>query len=521
MAVRTRTSTRFTTALAVAAAIAGIAAAVQPAGAAPAPPSTTAAPTTAAPVTDPPVTDPPVTDPPTTEAPATTAPPATDVPASTVPGETSTTATAAVTTTTAVPTGPYISQGSTGVTIKTAVAVDQARKVDASVDEQVAVEAPQSAWNADAAQAILSLKIREAQGRLDAARFGLADAEARLAAAESKLAGLRTREASLEKAASVQVARAAAARQELNRRAVRAFVRGTDSNLIAVATATSPSELQRARQLLTVVADGDRRAADKYQNAVKGLDKKLLALSSQVATAVDGRGVAKRDRDLAANYLDAVQAEWQAYVSGSAVWVKGFVFPVAATVDFIDSWGYPRMSGTSYAHWHQGTDVMAAWGAPLVATENGVIEKLGSASLGGNKVWLAGDSGTAYYYAHLSSYAPGLANGNRICAGQVIGYVGDTGNAQGSDPHVHFEIHPGGAKQPAVNPYPLLKLAFDQQQAYLPLGPLVDPKATCGPPTGVADQANVVPDGALFAPATTTTTAPSAAAATTAPPLRR
>jgi murein DD-endopeptidase MepM/ murein hydrolase activator NlpD len=114
------------------------------------------------------------------------------------------------------------------------------------------------------------------------------------------------------------------------------------------------------------------------------------------------------------------------------------------------------MVGTTYQHAHQGTDILAPFGTPEVACERGIITKLGSDVLGGTTLWIKGESGTYYYYAHLSRYADGIAKGTLVDAGQIVGYVGDTGNAKGGPPHLHFEIHPRGG--PAVNPYPLLKV---------------------------------------------------------------
>jgi murein DD-endopeptidase MepM/ murein hydrolase activator NlpD len=120
------------------------------------------------------------------------------------------------------------------------------------------------------------------------------------------------------------------------------------------------------------------------------------------------------------------------------------------------------MFGTAYAHLHQGTDIFAASGTPLVAVERGVVFSMGSDVLGGTKLWLQGASGTKYYYAHLSAFAEGMADGTVVTAGQLVGYVGNPGNAATTPAHCHFEVHPGGG--PAVNPYPLLKIVDDAQK---------------------------------------------------------
>jgi murein DD-endopeptidase MepM/ murein hydrolase activator NlpD len=143
--------------------------------------------------------------------------------------------------------------------------------------------------------------------------------------------------------------------------------------------------------------------------------------------------------------------------AGGSMVIHGFGFPVADPHSFTDSFGAPRMTGTPYAHWHEGTDIFAPAGTPLIAAERGVITRMGQAVLGGTVVWLKGESGTSYYYAHLSGYAPGITAGMLVEAGTIIGYVGNTGNAATTPPHLHFEIHPGGGGP--INPYPLLVVA--------------------------------------------------------------
>jgi murein DD-endopeptidase MepM/ murein hydrolase activator NlpD len=126
--------------------------------------------------------------------------------------------------------------------------------------------------------------------------------------------------------------------------------------------------------------------------------------------------------------------------------------PVQGPVSFIDSWGSPRSGGRG----HQGVDMMAARGTPVAAIFDGTISRLSSgSSLGGITIWMNSSAGDSYYYAHLDGYADGVTDGMSVVAGQIIGYVGSTGNASPSYPHLHFEYHPGGGG--AVNPYALVK----------------------------------------------------------------
>ncbi|MGI9051112.1 MAG: peptidoglycan DD-metalloendopeptidase family protein [Ilumatobacteraceae bacterium] len=126
----------------------------------------------------------------------------------------------------------------------------------------------------------------------------------------------------------------------------------------------------------------------------------------------------------------------------------GLTCPVAGSASYADGWGNPRSVGRR----HQGVDMMASTGTPLVAVVSGSVE-LKHNSLGGNAIWLEGSNGDSYYYAHLSAFE---GSGGSVSQGQTIGYVGDTGNASGV-PHLHFEVHPGGGS--AVNPFPYVVAA--------------------------------------------------------------
>ncbi len=129
--------------------------------------------------------------------------------------------------------------------------------------------------------------------------------------------------------------------------------------------------------------------------------------------------------------------------------IGSFIFPVRGPHSFTNDWHAPRTG-----HLHQGCDVFAASGTPCVACVSGTINQ-GEGKNAGLYVRLAGDDGHVYYYMHLLGFS---ATGH-VAAGTIIGYVGDTGNARGGPPHLHFEVHPGGGA--AVNPYPIL-LAADR-----------------------------------------------------------
>lgn len=120
---------------------------------------------------------------------------------------------------------------------------------------------------------------------------------------------------------------------------------------------------------------------------------------------------------------------------------------------FRDSWGEPRSGGRS----HRGSDVFARMGEPVYAFTDGVIHRRTRGGLGGLGLYLRGDDGNIYYYAHLKSVAAAGTVGRRVEAGEHIAANGATGNASASAPHVHFELHPGGGA--AINPYPWLAAA--------------------------------------------------------------
>lgn len=114
-----------------------------------------------------------------------------------------------------------------------------------------------------------------------------------------------------------------------------------------------------------------------------------------------------------------------------------------------DTWGAARSQGRS----HEGIDIFADRGTPIQATTQGIVRKVGRNNLGGRVVVIVGPGGAGHYYAHLEDYAD-IEPNDWVDVGDIIGYVGDSGNAKGTPPHVHYGIYINGQ---AVNPYPLLQ----------------------------------------------------------------
>ena len=130
----------------------------------------------------------------------------------------------------------------------------------------------------------------------------------------------------------------------------------------------------------------------------------------------------------------------------------GFAFPVKlGRHRYSDDWGAARQNTGR----HQGNDIFAPAGTPVLAVTDGVLRRVGTARVPGNRLYLYSKSGDYYFYGHLSSFESAAREGARVKAGQVLGFVGSTGDAEPTPPHVHFEVHPGGGGP--VNPYPFLR----------------------------------------------------------------
>jgi murein DD-endopeptidase MepM/ murein hydrolase activator NlpD len=138
-------------------------------------------------------------------------------------------------------------------------------------------------------------------------------------------------------------------------------------------------------------------------------------------------------------------------------------FPVLGLANWNDDWLDYRAGPPVHAH--QGTDVFSAFDTPVRSPVDGTV-RFEDAGLGGKGAFVTAPDGTYYYMAHLNSFNADLGNGSAVKQGQVIGYNGDSGNAKGGAPHVHFEVHPGGGA--AVNPKPFLDTWLQQATDQVP-----------------------------------------------------
>jgi murein DD-endopeptidase MepM/ murein hydrolase activator NlpD len=136
---------------------------------------------------------------------------------------------------------------------------------------------------------------------------------------------------------------------------------------------------------------------------------------------------------------------------------KTLPLPVASVppVPLRDSWGASRGGGRK----HEGIDIFAPKGTPVRTTTRGLVSRVGQNRLGGNVVWIFGPGRQMHYYAHLDRFG-GFEPGDLVMPGDIVGYVGNTGNARGTPPHLHYGVYT--PSKGAINPFPLLQQAqFD------------------------------------------------------------
>ena len=317
----------------------------------------------------------------------------------------------------------------------------------------VALALLSSAIPADAAQSALD----RAQARANRAARDLADAQTRQAEFEARITGLEAQAAATSKQLS-------ALSGVMKERAVQLYIRGASQADIRLDADLAAST--RANALARFVALGDDDALDEYRRIAEdlGVLRTQLESAEEEASSIAEQLEGKADAAFAElNKLKKLEAERRAreaarrasarrtssrvsgpsFIAGNGSWMC----PVQGPHAFSNDYGDRRSGGRR----HQGNDILAPRGTPVVANVSGSVKRHDS-SLGGISYYLAGNDGNEYYGAHLDRYA---GRSGFVPQGTVIGYVGSTGNARGGAPHLHFEIHPGGGR--AVNPYPTLR----------------------------------------------------------------
>jgi len=321
--------------------------------------------------------------------------------------------------------------------------------------------AKQRVSEARAAANATAARVTEAYGQVQALGDEVTAVEARLAEGEVRADGLRAAVA---------------------RRALEAYT-GSSADALPVFESEEPRDTTRRTEYLDRVNARDNAAAGELRAINEDLDVQRTALADARARQVETleqlkaeqekldallaeaeaaqvaleerlarESAARRAAEEAAAAAAAAAARQQAAPSragpgsgsGSGRVISGLACPQPGSA-FTDSWGDPRSGGRS----HQGTDMMAPYGAPSYAAIGGTVS-IQSGGNGGNMLTISGTDGNAYFYAHLQSYA---VTGGSVSQGQLVGSVGDTGNATGV-PHLHFEIRVGGSSP--INPYPTL-----------------------------------------------------------------
>lgn len=316
-------------------------------------------------------------------------------------------------------------------------------------------------------------EVAAAQKRANQAAARLATARSALAGAQHEVADLEARTASTRRVVDVlagQVRQLAVQQyvrgnhaatwvgggnpgQAARGRAMLRFVSLTRTDAVA-GYQVARVDLEQSQGALDARLDEQRRVVERLHREEAKVTAELAALAAaqrahearvaaeRAAAAKAAKAAAQRAPRASRSARPTLSLPEPLGVIGAGSWIC----PVQGPRAFSNDWGQARSGGRS----HQGNDIMAPRGTPIVANVGGTV-KAASSGAGGISYYLRGDDGDTYFGAHLERLS-GVSG--RVAAGTVIGYVGSSGNASASAPHLHFEIHPGGGR--AVNPYPTL-----------------------------------------------------------------
>ncbi|MCC7078037.1 MAG: peptidoglycan DD-metalloendopeptidase family protein [Acidimicrobiia bacterium] len=243
-------------------------------------------------------------------------------------------------------------------------------------------------------------------------------------------------------------------REGVRQRAVAAY-KGDTTYVSVLLDADSPSDFLSRVRFLAEANSGDQTKIERLEEQKVALEQQQEQLGTLRKQQRQKIAEMEQSQSQLGGKLNQMVGVLASLPSQQTIVVNGFVFPVSAPFTYSDDFGDYRAGPPP--HPHQGNDIFCVKGSPLRASEAGRVEDVRERGLGGKSFWLISAAGTAYYYAHLDGYGPGIANGVQVTAGQILGFCGNTGNARTTPDHVHYEIHPGGREAPAINPYPILK----------------------------------------------------------------
>lgn len=254
-----------------------------------------------------------------------------------------------------------------------------------------------------------------------------------------------------------------AARSErlLGARARAVFIQGSTATFEALlATGSVDTAVERAGMIATLQlregarledAIASRVALEQVRALVEDRQRQLDELQVQLDQEAEILQAKLLQAQGRAQTIRTIVARQRSISRGPQQGVYACIFDNAFR--FRDTWGAPRSGGRR----HRGTDVMAPHNHPVYAFTAGVVRRTSWSGLGGLGLYMRGDDGNVYFYAHLNAVASHIVPGRRVAAGELVAYNGSTGNASPGAPHVHFEIHPGGGA--AINPYQWLAAA--------------------------------------------------------------
>jgi murein DD-endopeptidase MepM/ murein hydrolase activator NlpD len=218
------------------------------------------------------------------------------------------------------------------------------------------------------------------------------------------------------------------------------FIFAACSSTATVAVAPSPSfEDDDFSQLI------GQLSADLHRHNAR--------VAPQAAAATPSTAATRRERDR--QFAERANALFST-LNGTSLYM-----PVVGIKSYhlTNSWHASRDGGKRK---HKGIDIFAPKGTPVVAVSDGIISYIGIQPKGGQCLWLTNEDGASFYYAHLDRWAPGLFEGMEVRSGDLLGYVGNTGNARTTPPHLHFGVN---QNDEMVNPYPILTRANPVQRA--------------------------------------------------------